>query len=333
MQNLQAKIRALQKQVRDTRSILELERLDSNASLEAAWKEIEALKSKDNSDNDSSKKKYEKMTRDIKLDIVLNSWQPNNSNSHGARKRGNTNEFSDQNIELWRTTEGNSSNQKKKSPLVIEEDGAVPHQNDEENIIHPSSELVSEKELGVDKLEVPQKTETLQEWNRMVMEKLASDAQRLSALQANIQELHKIIEALEKINPTINDFDTVKVQLKEAEITISKLIDINRRLTKKTRDLSETSSQVGEKKDIGNRSRRQILDRTEKASEKIGKLEKELHKIQYTFQKIEEEHSSKKTRVAEKSGVLLKEYIYGKKDGQKKKRGSCGCMRPKAKGD
>ncbi|WOK99435.1 hypothetical protein Cni_G08147 [Canna indica] len=335
LQDLQTKIRALQKLVRDTRSLLELERLDSNASIEAAWKEIETLRSKDNLHSDGRKIKYERIMRDIKLDVVLNSsQQTNNIHYHGARKRANANSTSDQKLELWgTTTEGASSNQKEKSPFLIEEHSAADHQIEEVEGSHPSSEPVSEKELGVDKLELPMKAESQQEWNQRIMERLSSDAQRLSALTASLQETNKNVEALEKINnPKTLDLEVVKVQLKEAETTISKLVDINSKLTKKAGDLSDTCNQIGEKKDAGNRSRRQILDRVDKMSEKIGKLEFDFQKIQYTLQKLEEEHINK-TKVVGKSGMLLKEYIYGRKDNRRKKRGSCGCMKPKTKGD
>ncbi|XP_042461149.1 protein NETWORKED 1A-like isoform X1 [Zingiber officinale] len=329
--HLKAKIRALQKMVKDTRNLLELERLDSNASLEAAWHEIEALRSKDNSDNGSRKKKYEKIMRNIELDIVLNAsslpTQLKDIHSHEGRKRENVKETFYQRLEMWGTTEKDSSKQKQKSPIVIEE---VERS-------HASNELVSEKELGVDKLGEPKKSEieSDHERNQMEMERLCSNAQRLLALQASVQELHKKMEALENINSTSLEFDAVKVQLKEAEGTISKLVELNSKLTNKAGDLTESNDEVREiKKDAGSRNRRQISDRAEKVSEKIGKLELELQKLQLQVQKMEEEENRiRKTKIVDKSGMLLKEYIYGKREVRKKKRGSCRCMRPKTKGD
>ncbi|XP_065005218.1 protein NETWORKED 1D-like [Musa acuminata AAA Group] len=339
LQKLQAKVKALQKLVRKTRSLLDLERLGTHAGLEAACREIEAVKSKDKLDTDMRKMKYERIMRDIQLDIVLNSSRHGSSNihSHGANKRENASEASGQPLELWGTTsEGNCSNETQKSPPVIEELSAAHHLIEEMEGNHPSSEPVSEKELGVDKLEVAKIAESPQEWSRRVMEMLRSDAQRLMVLQATTQELHKNMEELEKINhPTRSDLDAIKLQLQEAESATSKLSAINSKLTEKAASFSEPPDQTGEKKDAENRSRRQISDRAEKLSEKIGRLELDLQKAQSTLQKIEEEHRSKKTRSVQKSGVLLKEYIYGKRDSvkKKKKRGACGCMRPKAKGD
>ncbi|CAL9076970.1 unnamed protein product [Musa acuminata var. zebrina] len=339
LQKLQAKVKALQKLVRKTRSLLDLERLGTHAGLEAACREIEAVKSKDKLDTDMRKMKYERIMRDIQLDIVLNSSRHGSSNihSHGANKRENASEASGQPLELWGTTsEGNCSNETQKSPPVIEELSAAHHLIEEMEGNHPSSEPVSEKELGVDKLEVAKIAESPQEWSRRVMEMLRSDAQRLMVLQATTQELHKNMEELEKINhPTRSDLDAIKLQLQEAESATSKLSAINSKLTEKAASFSEPPDQTGEKKDAENRSRRQISDRAEKLSEKIGRLELDLQKAQSTLQKIEEEHRSKKTRSVQKSGVLLKEYIYGKRDTvkKKKKRGACGCMRPKAKGD
>ncbi|THU73962.1 hypothetical protein C4D60_Mb04t28360 [Musa balbisiana] len=339
LQKLQAKVKALQKLVRKTRSLLDLERLGTHAGLETACREIEAVKSKDRLDTDMRKMKYERIMRDIQLDIVLNSSRHGSSNihSHGANKRENASEASDQPLELWGTTsEGDCSNETQKSPLAIEELSSAHHLIEEMEGNHPSSEPVSEKELGVDKLEVAKKAESPQEWSRRVMEMLRSDAQRLMVLQATTQELQKNMEELEKINhPTRSDLDAIKLQLQEAESATSKLSAINSKLTEKAGSFSEPPDQTGEKKDSENRSRRQISDRAEKVSEKIGRLELDLQKAQSTLQKIEEEHGSKKTRSVQKSGVLLKEYIYGKRDSvkKKKKRGACGCMRPKAKGD
>ncbi|KAJ0093253.1 hypothetical protein Patl1_25332 [Pistacia atlantica] len=92
---------------------------------------------------------------------------------------------------------------------------------------NPSSELQFEKELGVDKLELsgshrePNKVGG----QRKILERLASDAQKLTNLQTTLQDLKKKME-MDKKSKKGNDpeYETVKEQLLEVEEAILQLV-------------------------------------------------------------------------------------------------------------
>ncbi|WOK91767.1 protein NETWORKED 1B-like isoform X1 [Canna indica] len=314
LHDLQNKVKLLQEVLMNTGSVLELERLDSNASLEAAWREIEGLRSKGISDNETTESKYEQVMKDIQLDIVLNSSRYRNTIlSHG----------------------GGCSNQNQNCPFVTE-NSMARYQIEEVDGKYSSDELVTEKELGIDKLELSQKIEPHQEWSRKVIERLFSDSQRLVLLQASLQDLQQNMETSEKINqPMKSELNSVKIQLKEAEGAISGLIEVNNKLTKKVEDFSASPHDKAENKDSGCTLQKQISNRARRVSEKIGRLELEMQNIQYNLQKFEEEHSDKRTKILKRRpGVRLREYIYGRRNNRRPKEdSSCGCMRPTENSD
>lgn len=326
---LHEKVKMLQEMMINTGSMLELERFDSNASLEAAWKEIEGLKSKKNPGKKMTKQKHKRIMKDIQLDIVLDpSRYGNVTLSHGLRKDRKFVDTTDQMLELWGIAEG-YGHQKQKGPLVVEKNIAAHYQTEEENK-YTSKELVvaDERDLGMYKRELTQEVSN-QEWNRRIMERLSSDARRLSVLKASLQELLKCIETSEKINhqSTKSEFSGLKFQLKEAEGSISQLIDVNCKLKSKVEDVSASLERVKDE-DIVNKRRKQISDWAIKVSEKIARLELEMPKFQHSLLKVDEEHLNKRSRVKRRSGVRLREYIYGRRNSRRQKEvSSCGCMR------
>ncbi|XP_010938289.1 protein NETWORKED 1A [Elaeis guineensis] len=342
LQQLHAKVEALQKKVMDTGRLLGQERFDSDSSMEAARKEIEGLKSKENSDDEIAKVKHEQKMKDIQLDLVSNSSRYGNSvGSYGLRKMGNA-KSNDQTLELWRTARRDPNKLIEITPSGTTGRDLKYHRMkamEEGKGKQPIYELLDEKELGIDKLELPEKVmiETHQEWNRRVIERLSSDAQRLLVLQASVQELKANMGTSEEVTkPRGFEFDTVKAQLKEAEGIISQLIDTNSKLTKKARDfISSSDNLLEDNVEMGSTSQKIISERARRVSEKIGKLELELQKIQYMLLKLEEEHANKGTRAARKrSKIYLRDYLYGKRNSRRQKKApTCGCLRPKPKDD
>ena len=73
LQKLHGTIKALQKVVTDTGVLLEQERLDFNANLQEAKKQIEVLKLKEILDDDIIEMNYEQMLKDIQLDLIQTS--------------------------------------------------------------------------------------------------------------------------------------------------------------------------------------------------------------------------------------------------------------------
>ncbi|RWW75677.1 hypothetical protein BHE74_00016264 [Ensete ventricosum] len=320
---LHDKVKVLQEVMMNTGSILELERFDSDASLEVAWKEIEGLKSKGNRHKRTTKSKYEQILKDIQLDFVLNS----SSYENGEPRE--TDETMDRMLQLWGAAEGYDS-WKKKSPMITE-NSTTDNQIEENEGEYTSGELEAEKELDVDKLEQPKNSATHQEWNKRVIERLFSDAQRLVILEASLHELQKNMERSLKVSRlTRSEFNGINIQLKEAEGSIIQLIEVNSKLTSKVEVLSASLHDQTTEKDNGSKRQKQISDWARKVSEKIGRLELEMPNIQFRLLKFEEEHANKRAKVAKRrSAIRLREYIYGRKNSRRQKESSsCGCMRP-----
>lgn len=330
LHDLHEKVKVLQEVLINTGSMIELERFDSHASLEAAWKEIEELKLKGNRkpDKSSRKSKCKRDPKDIQLDIVFSPSQNGNKIlSRGQKERKNN--ANDQMFEVWKTGYG-IKKETTGRPLLLMENNTTYYRGDEEKEKCASIELVTENDLGVDKQELPHELSPHQEWNRRVIKRLCSDAQRLSVLQANLQELHKSAETSENIrNLPLSEISSIKDQLKDADESLSQLIDINSELKSNVENPSASPLDQIDEWGIESKRRKQISDWARKASEKIGRLEFEMPKIEYSLRKSDKGHMNKRVRVKRRSGIRLQEYIYG--SGRRSSRRqteapSCGCM-------
>nr|XP_019705178.1 protein NETWORKED 1D isoform X2 [Elaeis guineensis] len=357
------KVEALKQVIIDTGSLLQQEKFASSSDLEAARKEIEELKAtafqvevqedsirqlnkdEDKDDAEFSKVKYVQKMKDIQLDQVASSsrhW--NGVGSYGPR-RINDAEIDDQMLQLWEAAERDCNNGTwKASSVAMQHDIQVVGEEksdypSEEKSDCPSPGLVIEKELSIDKLEITKRvSESLQEWNKRVLERLASDAQKLLGLQTSVEELKGKMESSQKGKRSLSfEYDTIRAKLKEAEGALLELIDITCKLTKKAKDYSVPSDDMAvEHEELRNIGRRQISERARRGSERIGRLELELQKIQYILLKLEEEHENSRSKAADRRArVLLRDYLNGRRDGhkQQKKNPFCGFTRPKTKGD
>lgn len=135
---------------------------------------------------------------------------------------------------------------------------------EEEKSEYPSSELVTEKELSIDKLEITKRvSESLQEWNGRVLERLASDAQKMLVLRTSVEESKEKMESSQKGKRSMSfEYDTIRAKLKEAEGDLLDLIDITCKLTKKAKDHSVPSDDIAvEHEELRNVERRQISER------------------------------------------------------------------------
>ncbi|CAL9009636.1 unnamed protein product, partial [Prunus brigantina] len=83
--------------------------------------------------------------------------------------------------------------------------------------------------------------------------------------------------------------------------------------------------------------RRRLSEQAKEGSEKIGRLQLEVQKLQFLLLKLDGEKQSRgSTRITErKTRVLLRDYIYGgNRTNQKlKKAPFCACIQPPTKGD
>ncbi|KAJ0981666.1 hypothetical protein J5N97_009921 [Dioscorea zingiberensis] len=299
--------------------------------------EVPGMNLKFHEDNaEVSKAKCGQMMKDIQLDKVSSSLlYGNNISSYGPIRIG-SGETDEQMLELWETAERDCNNQMRKESSATTELDIEYHEIEavEEKSEYPSSELMAEKELSIDKLELPrQDTESYEGWKSQVIEKLVGDTQRLASLQTSLQELKKKMESSEKSkHSTSFKYDTIKAQLKEADEAVMQLVDNTGKLMKKAEGYSDDKER--EKEETRGRRRRQLAERAQRGSEKIGGLELELQKIQYIMLKLNEENESRIRALERKSSVVLRDYLYGRREGTTKhKKRLCGCMRPKTSGD
>ncbi|KAK1588460.1 hypothetical protein Q3G72_023537 [Acer saccharum] len=374
LQDLQMRLKAVEKAVIEKERLSMQEKLDAQSKLEAAMRQIEELKCGNTSRQGSGRRskhvsrKHEQdelwngysnnlklqkptpeiteegnevMTKDIMLDQV------SESSSYGMSRRG-TMEADDQMLELWESTDRSSSiidlkvgkaHKVAAAPTDYREIKAV-RQHKSRN---PSIESLVEKELGVDKLEISKRfSESQKEVSkRKILERLDSDAQKLANLQITVEDLKRKVEISEKsMKGKGIEYNTVKEQLEEAEEDIVKLFDVNRKLMTNAEDGSSSfnGKSAIDADESGSVRRRRISEQARKGSEKIGRLQLEVQKIQFMLLKLDDEKESRgRTRITErKTRVLLRDYLYGggtRTSLKKKKARFCACVQPPTKGD
>ncbi|KAL5796654.1 hypothetical protein ACOSQ2_001474 [Xanthoceras sorbifolium] len=371
LQDLQMRIRAVEKAVIEKERLAMQEKLDANSKLEAAMRRIEELKCGNNlrqgsgrrskhvsrkheqelGDGLSNNLKLQKLTPEIfeegnevmTKDIMLD--QVSECSSYGISRRG-TMEADDQMLELWESTDQSHIIDRKvgkahkvaAAPTDYHEIKAVKQHKSK----NPSIESLVEKELGVDKLEISKRfSESQKEVSkRKILERLDSDAQKLANLQITVEDLKRKVEISEKsIKGKGIEYNTVKEQLEEAEDAIVKLFDVNRKLMTNAEDGSSSfnGKSAIDADESGSVRRRRISEQARRGSEKIGRLQLEVQKLQFLLLKLDDEKESRgRTRITErKTRVLLRDYLYGgTRTSQKRKKGRfCACVQPPTKGD
>ncbi|RID49077.1 hypothetical protein BRARA_I05542 [Brassica rapa] len=200
---------------------------------------------------------------------------------------------------------------------------------------HQKGKSMSEESLVVDKLEVSDRfTDPNREVNkRKVLERLDSDLQKLSNLHIAVEDLKSKVEREEKGK---EEYETVKGQISEAEEALEKLLSINKKLVTKVVSGFEVSDGSKSSMDLDedeNSRRRRISEQARRGSEKIGRLQLEIQRLQFLLLKMEGEREDRvKAKVADsKTRTLLKDYIYGGVRGERRKRikkrfAFCGCV-------
>ncbi|GLU07578.1 hypothetical protein SLE2022_245330 [Rubroshorea leprosula] len=365
MQYMEFRIKSIEKVLMEMEKFAMLERRNANSRLEAAMRQIEELRSGNHSGRESirakkhmnakredghflskmqkptpeiSEESNDVMTKDIMLDQV------SDCSSYGLSRR-DTLEIDDEMLELWETANRNGSIDLKVGKARKGVTMPTDHHNIEPVKQRKGKNLSTEslvKELGVDKLEVPKRyAEPDQEGSRRkILERLDSDAQKLTNLQITVQDLKRTVEITEKAKKGKGlELDTVKGQLEEAEEDIMKLFDINRKLVSHVEDGSLSLDGKSTIESDGNRSlrRRTISEQARRVSEKIGRLQLEVQKLQFLLLKLDDEKESRgRTRITDrKTRVLLRDYLYGgRRTIQKKKKTPfCSCVQPPTRGD
>lgn len=204
---------------------------------------------------------------------------------------------------------------------------------------NPSSELDMEKELGVDKLQV---STTMSMPSRggnkkKILERLASDGQKLANIQTNVQDLRRKLETNKKSRDTKNvDLETVKEQLLEAEETTIQLINLNGQMTRKIEDIpvSKDGQRSIDLEKAASFQKKKVSEQARKESEKIGRLQLEIQKIHYALLQLEDGKKNKVinrfSRTKSRTTVILRDFIHsGRRSSVRKKKGRlCGCFKP-----
>nr|XP_027121329.1 protein NETWORKED 1D-like [Coffea arabica] len=118
----------------------------------------------------------------------------------------------------------------------------------------------------------------------MILERLASDAQKLTSLHLTVQNLRRKLDTNKKSQKIKDvDLETVKEQLQEVQETVIQLVDLNGQLM---RNIEENPSCSGGKssaelKEDEDARRKVVSEQARKGSEKIGRLQLEVQKLQY----------------------------------------------------
>lgn len=325
-----------------------VKQLNESFKLKNETREIQELKSgitrheeniQDQGKSNIPVTEIEVLPKDIMLDQI------SECSSYGISRRREI-LADDQMLQLWETEDkdGTTGKQVEKTQRMASE-AAGNHQRGatkEPKNKYPSKDSLVEKELSVDKLEISKRwTLPREEGNQTkILERLDSDAQKLTNLQITIQDLMKKVEVNEKNTKGKGfEFDEVKGQLEASQETITKLFDANRKLMKNVEE--GTLSSVGKSAELdesGSVSRRRVSDQARRESEKIGQLHLEVQRLQFLLLKLGDGKESKeKTKTIDRSPrVLLRDYLYGgtRTNNQKKKKlPFCSCVRPPTKGE
>lgn len=347
LQGLIARVEALQVVLLNAKDRQDQESAESAAKLAAANTVIQELKARGSSrmeakeiysDNEKqkdvevSKGKQVQIMKDIELDQISTCPPYGTGATLYPLGNGANSELDDDMLQLWEAAERNCKNQTAKSSSSEHDIQAVEEVKSE----YPSSELVRGRDLEINKLEVSKgAVEPHEVWSKSVLERLASDAQRLLSIQASIEELKRKMEEPPKgKSPMNSEYSSVSTQLHETDGYVLEQINFNNKLTRKAENYPALSDNMNTERE-GYSSRRKISEQVQKGSENVARLELELQKIQYVLLKLEEEHEYRRLKVSDKrTRVLLRDYLYGRKDrggGQKKKKRApfCGCVRPK----
>ncbi|KAM3408181.1 hypothetical protein ACQJBY_001413 [Aegilops geniculata] len=345
LKQLTSRIEALGVVISNSKCRRDEESTNSTAKMMAVNMEIQELKTKGGSeiysekekqkDGEGSKGKQVQMMKDIELDEISTYYPAYGTEASsypvGVGNGANA-EVDDEMLQLWEAAERTCKNQTAKSSSCEHE-----HEHDIEAVEevkseYPSSELLRGRDLGIiNKLKMSSSAEPDELWGKNVAERLASDGQRLASIQESIEELKRKMGGPAKGH---SEYESVSSQLRETEGLVLEQMNLNSKLAKKAENYPALLDSMNAEREGGFPSKRKMLEQVRKGSDKVARLELELQKIQYVLLKLEEEHEYTRLKVSDKrTRVLLKDYLYGRKDhrGKKKRAPFCSCVRSKSR--
>nr|XP_004247328.1 protein NETWORKED 1D-like [Solanum lycopersicum] len=345
LHGLEIRVRAVEKTLVEMEQLVVKENVNMHSKLQAAMLQIEELKSESSRHRRNSAPKSEIfeaengiLTKDIMLDRVSES----SSYRNGRREQAESNNLV---FDLWDTTSPTVSKAKLDDTPNADNDIDFHKRviSVKKKCQHSTSDVLDEKYPGEGKLNISKRsTESIQEGNkRRVLQRLDSDVQKLTNLQITVVDLKRELEITEKgkRGKAVAESDTLKGQLNEAEAAIHKLFDLTGKLMKNMEDTfgSADMKSALESEEVGNVSRRRYSEQARGISEKIGRLQLEVQKLQFVLLKLNDESKGNSSRIPEtKRRVLLRDYLYGgvrKSNNKRKKAPFCACIQPPTQGD
>ncbi|KAK7405915.1 hypothetical protein VNO78_07527 [Psophocarpus tetragonolobus] len=293
---------------------------------------------KDNSKRGQNAWRTKSQKRLIMIDIPLVDCKDDlDSNKYCKRDH---NESHDCMLELCETDQHDVTEEDKHNSVSIED---VITCHELEKCPNYSSEFETEKELGVDKLELwKTRKGTSEDGKRKILERLASDSQKLAILKMTLQDLKKKPETKKKSNKVNEiEYETVKRHIEDVEEAVVQQIAMYDQLAKDIGECTSSSSdtntmQLEKGGGGGHTQRKKLTEQARRCSEQIGRLQFEVQNIQYILLKLDDVKNNKcKNRISRPTGVLLKDFIrIGKKNNRRRRKGcACGCSRPSTNED
>ncbi|VVA89792.1 unnamed protein product [Arabis nemorensis] len=286
----------------------------------------------------------EAVTKKLAMEALKNSSARRSRRRSGSLRKQNheifyaeESEMITKDIVLDQVSDCSSYGISKRDILKIEDD----HSFEVKPQHHQKGKSLSEESLVVDKLEISDRfTDPNKEVNkRKVLERLHSDLQKLSNIHTAVEDLKCKVEKEEKGEKGKEDvYETIKGQINEAEEALEKLLSVNRKLVTKVQSGFEKSDGSKSSMDLDENEstrRRRISEQARRGSEKIGRLQLEIQRLQFLLLKLEGERQDRaKAKISEsKTRILLRDYIYGGVRGERRKRikkrlAFCGCVQP-----
>ncbi|CAL5209651.1 unnamed protein product [Lathyrus oleraceus] len=328
---LKARIRAVERRVKK-------ENLTTKANSGKDYRKVEkVLKDENMFDLNTWRTKSENGS--LMKDIPLDQISDNPASKNCRRKNSGTD---DGMLELWETAEhdcfddGLMVREAMKRNSDPTEDIVTCHESDNNSgrCMNTSSELEAEKELVVDKLHMLKsiKDRTQDGKRRKLLERLASDAQKLNVLKMTLQDFRTKMETKKRSGKKGDntEYETVKRQIEDLDGAVVKLADTNDQLTKEIKQSVPSSSREtsAELEKSRQNQRKRVMEQARKGSEEIGRLQFEVQNMHYVLLKLSDEkkNTGKKNKFSGKTVVFLRDFIHiGKKSSSKKHNKGCFC--------
>lgn len=336
LQGLEARVQGIKKALIEMKQLEEQKNVSMHSKLQVAMKRIEELESKNHVHRKNSKPTSRVLETEngmLTKDIMLDQISDYSPYSTGKRESA---EAYNHTLELWDTCDWNTSIGLTVCKAKLAD---PPITGKNSNSRRKSVKILKSDCLGteVDKLEVSKRSMDLQERNRRkVLERLNSDVQKLMNLQITVQDLKSKLESAEnsRRGKAVAEYESLKGELNDAMGAMNKLFDLSGKVMK---NLEGGCSSAGELEETESVGRRRMSGQARKVSEKIGVLQVEVQKVQFALLKLDDERDCRgKTRMCEeKRRVLLRDYLYGVRTRERRKKARCCacCVQPATQED